>query len=91
MLLELGFKGNLRLLGGTEVISHDAENILGNLIVVLEHKGILLCLSFLLPERDLATLASHSDLGCVLKAEAVEEHTLRDTYHSAIVDEGGHA
>jgi hypothetical protein len=53
VLLEFGFKGNLCLLGGTEVVFHDTENILGNLIVVLEHKGILLCLSFLLPERDL--------------------------------------
>ena len=90
VLLEIGFKGNLRLLGGAEVVSHDAENVLGNLVVVLEHKGILLCLSFLFPERDLATLASDSDLGCVLKAEAVEEHTLGDTYHSTVVDDGGH-
>jgi hypothetical protein len=63
VVLELGIKSNLVLLGGTEVVLDDAKDVLGNLIVVLENEGILLCLDSILPESNFATLASDSNLG----------------------------
>ncbi|TNV75891.1 hypothetical protein FGO68_gene15911 [Halteria grandinella] len=88
VLSEGGLEGNLGLLGGAEVVLHNADHILLDLIVVLENEGALLGLCAILPQRDLATLAISSELGdLTLEAKAVEEHALGHGNHSA----GGNA
>ena len=58
-------KSNAGLLGGAEVIADDGENVLLDLILGRKHKGVLLVLSLLLPEGDLAgmlaSLVAHSE------------------------------
>ena len=85
---EAGFEGDLCLLGGAEVVLHEADNILLNLIVVLEDERVLLGLLAVLPERDFATLAIDGELGnLALETEAVKEHALGHGNNSA----GGNA
>ena len=96
MILEAALKVDLRLLGGAEIPSHTAEDVLLNLVVVLKHECVLLCLGLILPEGDLAlvgaALGVDNQLGRVLEAQAVQEVTLGHAYHHCTVeDEGGHA
>ncbi len=58
VVLETALEGDLGLLGGAEVGSHNAEDILLNLIVVLENEGVLLGLSLILPQGNLALVGT---------------------------------
>ena len=95
VILEAGLEGHLRLLGGAEIGSHDAEDVLLNLIVVLKNEGVLLGLGLILPEGNLALIGAalgvDHELGRVLEAKAVQEVTLGNAYHSTVEDERSHA
>jgi hypothetical protein len=92
VLCELGVECDLRFLGGAEVVLDDAEHILLDLVVVLEHESVLLALGLLLPEGDVTSAAAEGDLGGLLglEAESVEEGALGQAdYHGAVHKEGG--
>ncbi len=67
VILEAALEGNLCLLGGAEISSHNAKDVVFNLVVVLENEGVLLGLSFILPEGNLtligAALGIDNELG----------------------------
>lgn len=67
VILEAALEGNLCLLGGAEIASHNAKDVIFNLVVVLENEGVLLGLSFILPEGNLtligAALGIDNELG----------------------------
>ncbi len=58
VVLEAALEGDLGLLGGAEVGSHNAEDVLLNLIVVLENEGVLLGLGLILPQGNLALVGT---------------------------------
>lgn len=58
VILEAALKGNLCLLGGAEVASHDAEHVLFNLVVVLKNEGVLLGLGLILPKGNLTLIGA---------------------------------
>ena len=58
VVLEAALEGDLGLLGGAEVGSHDAEDVLLNLVVVLENEGVLLGLGLILPQGNLALVGT---------------------------------
>jgi hypothetical protein len=58
VILEAALEGDLGLLGGAEVGSHDAEDVLLNLVVVLENEGVLLGLGLILPQGNLALVGT---------------------------------
>ena len=67
VILEAALKVDLCLLGGAEISSHNAKDVVFNLVVVLENEGVLLGLSFILPEGNLtligAALGINNELG----------------------------
>ncbi len=58
VVLEAALEGDLGLLGGAEVGSHNAEDVLLNLVVVLENEGVLLGLGLILPQGNLALVGT---------------------------------
>lgn len=58
VVLEAALEGDLCLLGGAEVGSHDAEDVLLNLVVVLKNEGVLLGLGLILPKGNLALVGT---------------------------------
>lgn len=58
VVLEAALEGDLGLLGGAEVGSHDAKDVLLNLVVVLENEGVLLGLGLILPQGNLALVGT---------------------------------
>ena len=88
VVAEVAIEGNAGLLGGSEVVLEDAQHILFNLVVGLEHKGVLLLSLKVLPHGNLigGLVFSWHKVGSGVKAEmALETSGLEAHKGSAVV------